>query len=139
MTVPLIADIHFDHRLALKAARSRQLRPVSIPGTSGAWWKVQEVIKAVNEPGHPPARKGWAAARSNGRCWISMAGLPQSPVESALNAVHALEDEGFTNMKVSLKASDVITIDAYYLFSTQSNYPLHIGIYRSRHRHDRRG
>jgi len=40
-----------------------------------------------------------------------------------------LEDEGFTNMKVSLKASDVHhAIDAYYLFSTQSNYPLHIGI-----------
>ncbi|HNI68638.1 MAG TPA: flavodoxin/ferredoxin-dependent (E)-4-hydroxy-3-methylbut-2-enyl-diphosphate synthase, partial [Nitrospira sp.] len=54
---------------------------------------------------------------------------PEALSESALNAVHALEDEGFTNMKVSLKASDVHhAIDAYYLFSTQSNYPLHIGI-----------
>src|SRR5207253_1593291 len=49
--------------------------------------------------------------------------------ESALNAVHALEDVGFTNMKVSLKASDVhMAVDAYWLFPQQSNYPLHIGI-----------
>jgi (E)-4-hydroxy-3-methylbut-2-enyl-diphosphate synthase len=49
--------------------------------------------------------------------------------ESALNAVRSLEDVGFTNMKVSLKASDVHhAIDAYYLFAMQSNYPLHIGI-----------
>ena len=46
-----------------------------------------------------------------------------------MNAVHALEDVGFTNMKVSLKASDVhMAIDAYWLFAQQSNYPLHIGI-----------
>src|SRR5439155_19707903 len=49
--------------------------------------------------------------------------------ESALNAVHALEDVGFTNMKVSLKASDVhLAVDAYWLFSLQSDYPLHLGI-----------
>ena len=49
--------------------------------------------------------------------------------ESALNAVHAIEDAGFTNMKVSLKASDVhMAVDAYWLFSHQSDYPLHIGI-----------
>jgi (E)-4-hydroxy-3-methylbut-2-enyl-diphosphate synthase len=46
-----------------------------------------------------------------------------------LNAVHALEDVGFTNVKVSLKASDVhMAVDAYYLFAQQSDYPLHIGI-----------
>jgi (E)-4-hydroxy-3-methylbut-2-enyl-diphosphate synthase len=49
--------------------------------------------------------------------------------ESALNAVHALEDVGFTNMKVSLKASDVhMAVDAYWLFSQQSACPLHLGI-----------
>ena len=54
---------------------------------------------------------------------------PEALSESALNAVHALEDVGFTNMKVSLKASDVHhAIDAYWLFAHQSNYPLHIGI-----------
>ncbi len=54
---------------------------------------------------------------------------PEALSESALNAVHALEDVGFTNMKVSLKASDVKhAIDAYWLFAMQSDYPLHIGI-----------
>ena len=54
---------------------------------------------------------------------------PKPLAESALNAVHALEDVGFTNMKVSLKASDVhMAIDAYWLFAQQSNFPLHIGI-----------
>jgi len=54
---------------------------------------------------------------------------PEALAESALNAVHALEDVGFTNMKVSLKASDVHhAIDAYWLFAHQSDYPLHIGI-----------
>jgi (E)-4-hydroxy-3-methylbut-2-enyl-diphosphate synthase len=54
---------------------------------------------------------------------------PEALAESALNAVRSLEDVGFTNMKVSLKASDVHhAIDAYYLFAMQSNYPLHIGI-----------
>ena len=61
-----------------------------------------------------------------------MAGLPRSPVESALNAVHALGDEGFTNMKVSLKASDVHhAIDAYYLFSPSPIIPCMYRHYQS--------
>src|ERR1043165_7046478 len=52
MTVPLIADIHFDHRLALKAAQVFDFVRTN-PGNIGAWWKVEEVIKAVNERGIP--------------------------------------------------------------------------------------
>ena len=52
MTVPLIADIHFDHRLALKAAEVVDCVRLN-PGNIGAWWKVEEVIKAVNERGIP--------------------------------------------------------------------------------------
>ena len=128
MTVPLIADIHFDHRLALKAAEVVDCVRIN-PGNIGAWWKVQEVIKAVNERGIP-LRVG-VNGGSLERPLLDKYGWPSPEAlsESALNAVHALEDEGFTNMKVSLKASDVHhAIDAYYLFSTQSNYPLHIGI-----------
>lgn len=128
MTVPLIADIHFDHRLALKAAQVVDCVRIN-PGNIGAWWKVQEVIKAVNERGIP-LRVG-VNGGSLERPLLDKYGWPSPEAlsESALNAVHALEDEGFTNMKVSLKASDVHhAIDAYYLFSTQSNYPLHIGI-----------
>src|SRR2546429_2094967 len=52
MTVPLIADIHFDHRLALKAAEVVDCVRIN-PGNIGAWWKTAEVIKAVNERGIP--------------------------------------------------------------------------------------
>src|SRR6184192_1478647 len=128
MTVPLIADIHFDHRLALKAAEIVDCVRIN-PGNIGAWWKVEEVIKAVNERGIP-LRVG-VNGGSLERPLLEKYGYPtaEALAESALNAVHALEDVGFTNMKVSLKASDVhMAVDAYWLFSQQSNYPLHLGV-----------
>ena len=128
MTVPLIADIHFDHRLALKSAEVVDCVRIN-PGNIGAWWKVTEVIKAVNDHGIP-LRVG-VNGGSLERPLLEKYGFPTAEAlsESALNAVRALEDVGFTNMKVSLKASDVhMAVDAYYLFSQQSNYPLHIGI-----------
>jgi (E)-4-hydroxy-3-methylbut-2-enyl-diphosphate synthase len=128
MTVPLIADIHFDHRLALKAAEIVDCVRIN-PGNIGAWWKVEEVIKAVKARGIP-IRVG-VNGGSLERPLLDKYGWPSPEAlsESALNAVHALEDVGFTDMKVSLKASDVHhAIDAYWLFSRQSDYPLHIGI-----------
>ena len=128
MTVPLIADIHFDHRLALKAAKVVDCVRIN-PGNIGAWWKVTEVIKAVNDRGIP-LRVG-VNGGSLERPLLEKYGYPTAEAlsESALNAVRALEDVGFTNMKVSLKASDVhMAVDAYYLFAQQCNYPLHIGI-----------
>ena len=125
MTVPLIADIHFDYRLALKAAAVVDCVRIN-PGNIGTWWKVEEVIKAVNDHGIPirVGVNGGSLERpllENPDCLLLK---PES-----LNAVHALEDVGFTNMKVSLKASDVKhAIDAYWLFAMQSDYPLHIGI-----------
>ncbi len=128
MTVPLIADIHFDHRLALKAAEVVDCVRIN-PGNIGAWWKTAEVINAVNDHGIP-IRVG-VNGGSLERHLLEKYSYPtaEALAESALNAVHALEDVGFTNMKVSLKASDVhMAVDAYWLFSQQSNYPLHIGI-----------
>ena len=128
MTTPLIADIHFDHRLALKAAEVVDCVRIN-PGNIGAWWKTAEVVKAVNDHGIP-IRVG-VNGGSLERHLLEKYGYPtaEALAESALNAVHALEDVGFTNMKVSLKASDVhMAVDAYWLFSQQSNYPLHIGI-----------
>jgi (E)-4-hydroxy-3-methylbut-2-enyl-diphosphate synthase len=128
MTVPLIADIHFDHRLALEAAKVVDCVRIN-PGNIGAWWKVREVLKAVNERGIP-LRIG-VNGGSLERPLLEKYGWPspEALAESALNTVRALEEEGFTNMKVSLKASDVKhAIDAYWLFAMQSDYPLHIGI-----------
>lgn len=128
MTIPLIADIHFDHRLALKAARFVDCVRIN-PGNIGPWWKTEEVIRAVNDYGIP-LRIG-VNGGSLEKELLEKYGYPtaEALAESALNAVHALEDVGFTNMKVSLKASDVhMAMDAYWLFAQQANYPLHIGI-----------
>jgi (E)-4-hydroxy-3-methylbut-2-enyl-diphosphate synthase len=127
-TVPLIADIHFDYRLALKAAEVVDCVRIN-PGNIGAWWKVEEVVKAVRER-NIPLRIG-VNGGSLERELLAKYGYPTAEAlcESALNAVHALEDIGFMDMKVSLKASDVhMAVDAYRLFSLQADYPLHVGI-----------
>lgn len=126
--IPLIADIHFDHRLAVKAAESVDCVRIN-PGNIGAWWKTEEVVKAVNDRGIP-LRIG-VNGGSLERPLLEKYGYPTANAlaESALNAVHALEDIGFTNMKVSLKASDVhMAVDAYWMFANQCQYPIHIGI-----------
>jgi len=128
MTVPLIADIHFDHRLALKAAEVVDCVRIN-PGNIGPWWKLMEIVKAVGDHGIP-LRIG-VNAGSLERHLLEKYGYPtaEAMAESALMTVRALEDVGFTNMKVSLKASDVhMAIDAYWHFANQSDYPLHLGI-----------
>jgi (E)-4-hydroxy-3-methylbut-2-enyl-diphosphate synthase len=128
MKIPLIADIHFDHRLALQAAEVVDCVRIN-PGNIGAWWKLEEVVKAVRER-NIPLRIG-VNGGSLERELLAKYGYPTAEAlcESALNAVHAIEDIGFTNMKVSLKASDVhMAVDAYRLFSWQSDYPVHVGI-----------
>jgi len=128
MTVPLIADIHFDHRLALQAAAVVDCVRIN-PGNIGPWWKMAEVIRAATDHGIP-LRLGINGG-SLERPLLEKYGYPtaEALAESALNAVHALEDVGFTNLKVSVKASEVhMAVDAYWLFAHQSNYPLHIGI-----------
>lgn len=126
--IPLIADIHFDHRLALKAAQAVDCVRIN-PGNIGAWWKVTEVVKAVQDRGIP-LRIG-VNGGSLERDLLEKYGYPtaEALAESALNAVHAMEDIGFHDMKVSLKASDVhVAVDAYWIFAHQSDCPLHIGI-----------
>ncbi len=126
--IPLIADVHFDHRLALKAAEVVDCVRIN-PGNIGPWWKMAEVIQAARDWGIP-LRVG-VNGGSLERPLLERYGYPtaEALAESALNAVHAIEDTGFTDMKVSLKASDVhMAVDAYWLFAHQSDYPLHIGI-----------
>ena len=128
MNVPLIADVHFDHRLALKSAEVVDCVRIN-PGNIGPWWKMMEVVKAVNDNGIP-LRIG-VNGGSLERHLLDKYGYPtaEALAESALMTVRALEDVGFTNMKVSLKASDVhMAVDAYWYFANQSDYPLHLGI-----------
>src|SRR5205809_7591858 len=101
MTVPLIADIHFDHRLALKAAEVVDCVRIN-PGNIGAWWKTAEVIKAVNERGIP-LRVG-VNGGSLERPLLEKCGYPTAGAlaESARNAVHGPEGGGFTKKKVAV-------------------------------------
>jgi len=127
--IPLIADIHFDYRLALQAIESGADGLRINPGNIGNRLKVKEIIKAVKEKGIP-IRIG-VNSGSLEKDLLRRYGHPtaEALVESAERHIRLLEDMDFTDIKVSLKASDVPkTIEAYRLFSERFDYPLHIGI-----------
>jgi len=127
--IPLIADIHFDYKLALKTLE-RGIDGLRLnPGNIGEKWKVAEVVKAAAER-RVPIRIG-VNAGSLEKELLEKYGhpTPQAMVESALGHVRILEDLGYQEIKISLKASDVLkTVEAYRLLSASVDYPLHIGI-----------
>ncbi len=127
--IPLIADIHFDYKLALKAIENGIDGLRINPGNIGEKWKVAEVVKAASDRSIP-IRFG-VNAGSLEKELLEKYGHPtaEAMVESALGHVRILEDLGYDLIKISLKASDVIkTIEAYRLLSDRVDYPLHIGI-----------
>ena len=127
--VPLVADIHFDYRLALKALEAGVQGLRINPGNIGARWKVREVVKAASER-NVPIRIGVNAGSLEREVLARHGGpTPEAMVESAMRHVRILEEEGFYEIKISLKASSVpATVKAYTLISQQVDYPLHIGI-----------
>jgi (E)-4-hydroxy-3-methylbut-2-enyl-diphosphate synthase len=129
IAIPLIADIHFDYRLALEAI-SQGVDGLRLnPGNIGAEWKVKEVVTAAQERG-VPIRIGVNAGSLEKQLLEKYRHpTPEAIVESAEGHIRILEDLNFHNIKVSLKASNVMmTVDAYRLFSSRHDYPLHIGI-----------
>jgi (E)-4-hydroxy-3-methylbut-2-enyl-diphosphate synthase len=127
--IPVIADIHFDWRLALEAVRQGIDGLRINPGNIGARWKVAEVVSASRER-NIPIRIG-VNAGSLGKKLLEKFGRPspEALVESAAEHISILESMKFSNIKVSLKASNVpTTVEAYRLFSRKFRYPLHIGI-----------
>ncbi len=127
--VPLIADIHFDHRLALAALDAGVDGLRLNPGNIGSPAKVREVVRAAAAR-RVPIRIGVNSgslekdilARAGGATAAAM-------VESALRHVRLLEDLDFRLIKISLKASDVPrTLAAYRLLATRVDYPFHAGI-----------
>ena len=129
INIPLIADIHFDYRLALKsiAAGAQGLR--INPGNIGERKRVQEVVRQCQERGIP-IRIG-VNAGSLERSLLTKYGKASAPamVESALEHIKILEDMGFTDIKISMKSSSVLmTVNAYQMLSQQVDYPLHVGI-----------
>lgn len=127
--IPLIADIHFDYRLALSAVDSGVAGLRINPGNIGETWKVAEVVKACAER-NVPIRIG-VNGGSLEKELLEKYGhaSPQAMVDSALGHIRILEDLGYQQLKVSLKASDVRrTVAAYRLLADEVDYPLHIGV-----------
>ncbi|HET6437394.1 MAG TPA: flavodoxin-dependent (E)-4-hydroxy-3-methylbut-2-enyl-diphosphate synthase [Anaeromyxobacter sp.] len=127
--VPLVADIHFDWRLAL-AALSAGIHAIRLnPGNIGSRERVREVVRAARER-NVPIRIG-VNAGSLEKDIVEKHGWPtaQGMVESAERHIRFLEDEDYREIKVSLKAHDVaMTVQANRLFSQRHDYPLHLGV-----------
>ncbi|MBF0290654.1 MAG: flavodoxin-dependent (E)-4-hydroxy-3-methylbut-2-enyl-diphosphate synthase [Nitrospinae bacterium] len=129
IAIPLIADIHFDYRLALIALESGADGLRINPGNIGARWKVEEVVKSASERG-APIRIG-VNAGSLDRELLHKYGGPtaQAMADSAIGHLRILEELGFYETKVSLKASNVpLTVEAHRLLADKVDYPFHIGI-----------
>jgi len=127
--IPVIADIHFDYKLALRVLEAGIDGLRLNPGNIGNRWKVAEVVKAAAER-KVPIRIG-VNAGSLEKELLEKYGHPTAEAmsESALGHIRILEDLNYQEIKVSLKASDVMkTVAAYRTLSSQVDYPMHIGI-----------
>ena len=127
--IPVVADIHFDYKLALQVLEGGIDGLRLNPGNIGEKWKVAEIVASAVER-KVPIRIG-VNAGSLEKELLQRYGHPsaEAMVESAMGHIRILEDLNYQEIKVSLKASDVMkTVAAYRLFSEQSDYPLHIGI-----------
>jgi len=126
---PLVADIHFDYRLALEAIKNGADALRLNPGNIGGQERVAAVVKAA-KAAHIPIRIGVNAGSLDKRLLAKYgAATPEAMVESALEHIAILERHNFYDTKVSLKAHDVpLTIAAYRLMAQKSDYPLHLGI-----------
>jgi (E)-4-hydroxy-3-methylbut-2-enyl-diphosphate synthase len=127
--VPIIGDVHFNHRIALKAM-DLGIDAIRInPGTINNVRKVQEVANKARET-KTPIRLGMNVGSVEKRILLKYKKpTADAMVESVLYYTKLFEDAGWTELKVSLKASGVLeTIEAYKKFAKQSNYPLHVGI-----------
>ena len=127
--IPLVADIHFDYRLAIEAIKNGVDKIRINPGNIGDIDRVKRVVDTAKEFG-VPIRVG-VNSGSVERELLSKYGGPTADalVESALNKVRILEDMNYENMVISIKSSDVLlSIDSYIKISELTQYPLHLGI-----------
>lgn len=130
--LPLIADIHFDYKLALKVIEKGADGLRINPGNIGEKKRVQKVIEAAGK-NNVPIRIGVnAGSLEKSLEQTYEENIPEAMRMSALNHIKILEDKGFTDIKISLKASNVLeTIEAYELLAQDVDYPFHVGITES--------
>ncbi|MBU5331548.1 flavodoxin-dependent (E)-4-hydroxy-3-methylbut-2-enyl-diphosphate synthase [Anaerocolumna aminovalerica] len=130
--IPLVADIHFDYRLAI-AAIERGADKIRInPGNIGSVDRVKAVVDAAKER-NIPIRVGVNSGSLEKQFLEKYHGVTaEGIVESALDKVKIIEDLGYDNLVISIKSSDVtMCVKAHELIAKQSSYPLHVGITES--------
>ncbi len=127
INLPLVADIHFDYRIALEAAKYVDKLRIN-PGNIGGKEQVKAVINAAKEFGLP-IRIGVNLGSLERDLFVKHGYSPIAMVESAFRHIKMLEEQDFWDIIVSLKASDVARmVEAYRLFAEKSDYPLHLGV-----------
>jgi (E)-4-hydroxy-3-methylbut-2-enyl-diphosphate synthase len=129
INIPLVADIHFDYRLAVESVKMGADGIRINPGNIGDRLKVIEVVKACKER-NVPIRVGVNSGSVKQEFLDKYKGLNKhSLIESALEQVNIIEDCGYDNLVISIKSSDVrLTYDSYTLLSQRTDYPLHLGV-----------
>jgi len=127
ISIPLIADIHFNYKLALEAAKWVDCIRFN-PGNIGEKSRIKDIVKACNER-NLPIRIGVNAGSLEKEFDNKYGATAKGMVASAEYNIKFLEDLGFDDIKISLKASDVErTVEAYRMLRPQNNYPFHIGV-----------
>lgn len=127
--IPIVADIHFDYRLAIMAIEHGADKIRINPGNIGGREKVKAVVDCAKERGIP-LRVGVNSGSLEKELVEKYHGVTaKGLVESALDKVHMIEDLGYDNMVISIKSSDVMMcVEAHALIAGQTDYPLHVGI-----------
>ena len=132
IAIPLVADIHFDYRLAIAAMEHGADKIRINPGNIGGKERVQAVVDVAKER-NIPIRVGVNSGSLEKDLVEKYHGVTaEGIVESALDKVHLIEDMGYDNLVISIKSSDVMMcVKAHELIADQTNYPLHVGITES--------
>lgn len=127
--IPLVADIHFDYRMAIAAIENGADKIRINPGNIGSKENVAAVVKAAKER-NIPIRVGVNGGSLERNLVEKYGGVtPEGLVESALDKVHMIEDLDYDHLVVSIKSSDVLLcIKAHELLAQKTHYPLHVGI-----------
>ena len=130
--IPLVADIHFDYRLALAAIENGADKIRINPGNIGSTDRIKAVVDACKEK-NIPIRVGVNSGSLEKELVEKYNGVTaEGLVESALDKVKIIEDLGYENLVISIKSSDVMMcVKAHELISTKTTYPLHVGITES--------
>lgn len=132
ISIPLVADIHFNYQLAIQAVKAGADKIRINPGNIGSKDKVKKILNAAKAEGIP-IRIGVNAGSLEKKLIRKYRGITaEGLVESAMNHVHLFEDSGFEHIVLSIKASNVLlTIEANRLLSHRTDYPVHLGVTES--------